>query len=112
MEKLQTALDLLRQWMCRGYDFWPKEEAIQGWFCAALRESQFVAHPMQIVQEVHLGEKENGDLPEKLRKRVEKDLKRRSHVRFDVVALVEGAQMEMSATWNRSKATHHFWWQR
>ena len=87
MSTLHTALDLLRQWMSRGYDFWPKEEAIQGWFCAALRESQFVTHPMQIVQEVHLGEKETSDLPEELRTRIQKGLSKSSHVRFDVVAL-------------------------
>jgi len=87
IENLQPPLDLLRQWMSRGYDFWPKEEAIQGWFCAALRESQFVTHPMQIVQEVHLGEKENSDLPEELRTRIEEGLNKCSHFRLDVVAL-------------------------
>jgi hypothetical protein len=78
--------------MSRGFDFCPKEEAIQGWFCAALKESQFVAHPTQIVQEVHLGEKKEASDPwKKTERRIKKDLKRRSHVRFDVVALAEKA---------------------
>ena len=85
-DKLWQALELLREWMDKGHDFWPKEEAIQGWFCAALREAGFVDHPLQIVQEVHLGEKEPKDDLRGNRKRIEDDVGSADHVRYDVVA--------------------------
>lgn len=96
-EKLQAALRQLRAWTSRGPCFWPKEDAIQGWFCAALRESHFASHAMNVVQEVHFGEALIGipGAPDPLARAAlalhVANKRERGHVRFDVVVLSDWA---------------------
>lgn len=93
---LQRSLETLRAQMSRrGPLFWPKEEAIQGWWCAALRQELGLTG-LSLVQELHFGEATaEADAPFRARCAAARqalklgipDLAGTAHVRFDLVVL-------------------------
>jgi len=85
--KLRDAVDLLRRWSCAaGWEFWPKEETLHGWFSAALVEAGFTKRPTEIIQELHFGEYEPDGLSPDVRVRVGQ-----GHWRLDLGVLTEPA---------------------
>lgn len=82
----RETLEMLFGWLPEirdGKAFGPKEETLQGWLCAALREANTGMPATQIVQEIHLGDVD----AEKDSAAARKLLDPGRHVRFDIAVL-------------------------
>ncbi|MCB9727153.1 MAG: hypothetical protein H6746_01585 [Deltaproteobacteria bacterium] len=92
--ELDAAVATFGSWVNgAGEGFCPKEETLQGWFCAALLQSKVAEHPTQIIQEIHLGDAtELNALPPHLRERRGQTRQGgRAHWRYDIAVLAERA---------------------